>query len=189
MKINITRVVIINLIWVILACSFVIFRQYNITQANELKYENKLEQQQTSHLEKLGEFTENYNGLQKSYNDLYIKYHKLAAEKGFYDGWELFECTAYTSLDLGCNNISASGINIEKWSNYFNFCAAPPEYELGTILLVKFDNNIEPFLVVDRGGAIQIKEDGMKHIDLYFVNDLSNAFHFGVKELEVKILR
>ena len=39
------------------------------------------------------------------------------------------------------------------------------------------------------GGAIQIEEDGRVHIDLYFVNDLSNAFYFGVKELEVKVIK
>jgi len=187
-KQNIKNTIIINMVWILIAFIVVLCWQYKIITDNELIYKTKLQQQQTNHLEKLAEFTENYNELHDDYNTLYLDYRILAAEKGFYDGWELYKCTGYTSLDAGCNNISASGIDILKWSKYFNFCAVPPEYELGTVFLVKFGNSIEPFLAVDRGGAIQIEDDGMVHIDLYFINDLTSAFNFGVKELEVKVI-
>jgi 3D (Asp-Asp-Asp) domain-containing protein len=128
---------------------------------------------------------ENYNKLQKEKDELYLKYEELAAENGFYQGWELYQVTAYTGLDDGCDEFAATGININQLSKYYNFCAAdwdliPP----GAVVLVKFDTGIEGFLSVDCGGAIK-----GRHIDLYFVNDLDSAFDFGNRQLEVKIIR
>ena len=98
------------------------------------------------------------------------------------DKWQIFEATAYTSKDEGCNNISAIGMNIEKWSKYFNFAAVDKNViPLGSVLLVQIDNEQLPFLAVDVGGAIK----GNK-LDLYFVNDLEAAFEFGRQDVLVK---
>lgn len=181
MKPNTKNIIIVNLFFVVIIMSFVLLIQ---DKANS-NYIALIEQQQINHLEKLGEFTKNYNDLQKSYNELYLKYRILAASKGFYDGWEQYQCTGYTSNDAGCNNISAIGLDILKWDKYFNFCAVDPKLiPYGSVLLVKFDTGIVPFLAVDVGGAIK-----GKHIDLYFGNDLTSAFSFGVKDLEVKVIK
>lgn len=180
---------VITLAFIIAILGLVIFLRENQHTQDLNKATSDYNYQQERYLENISEQIENYNELYADFNELYKNYNELAGSKGFYEGWEKYLCTGYTSLDEGCNSISASGINILKWSEYFNFCAVPPEYELGTIFLVKFGNCIEPFLAVDRGGAIQIEEDGRVHIDLYFVNDLSNAFYFGVKELEVKVIK
>jgi 3D (Asp-Asp-Asp) domain-containing protein len=98
--------------------------------------------------------------------------------------WQPYTVTAYTSLDDGCNSYSAIGLNIEKWSKYFNFCAVDNSLiPYGSVVLVKFDTGIKPFLAVDTGQSIT-----GKHIDLYFVNDLSDAFEFGVQKLPIKVL-
>ena len=178
---NIKNVIIVNLFFVVIIMSFVLFMQ----DKGNGEYVALIEQQQLSHLEKLNEFTANYNDLQDSYNTLYLNYKVLAAEKGFYDGWEEYLCTGYTSLDENCNAYSSTGINILKWSEYFNFCATDNQLiPYGSVVLVKFDTGVEPFLAVDCGGAIT-----GKHLDLYFGNDLNKAFGFGVKELEVKVIR
>jgi len=141
-------------------------------------------------LETYREFVKGYNELYSQYNELYLKYGELAGTKGFYEGWEKALCTGYTSLDLGCNSYSATGISIEKWSKYFNFCAIDPDGEVdyGDIILVKFNYDIKPFLAVDCGDAVKDK-DGKKRLDLYFVNDLDSAFKFGTRELDIKVVK
>lgn len=190
MKIRPSIVIIITLIFLVsillLALTWREKQHINdLEKATEL-----LEQKEKRHLENLNEFIQNYNELYASYNELYKSYQELASEKGFYEGWEKAICTAYTSLDDGCNSYSAVGINIEKWSEYFNFCAIDPDGEIdyGDIVLVRLNYRIVPFLAVDCGYAIK-DEDGKKRLDLYFVNDLDNAFKFGVKELEIKVLK
>lgn len=177
----ITTVAILVVIISLLGLGMVVREQKHV---EELAY--LLEEKEKNHLENLNKFIQNYNELYASYNELYLKYQKLASEKGFYEGWELYTVTGYTSLDEGCDSYASTGINIEKWSEYFNFCAVDPKLiPYGSIVLVKFDGiGIKPFLAVDCGGAIR-----GKHIDLYFVNSKADAFLFGRKELEVKILK
>ena len=181
MKKNIAIFILIAII-AILAITFGV---RNISTWRSIGYLDQLEEQQIKYLANIEEWTKNYNELYGDYQELYTNYSKLAADKGFYEGWESYLVTAYTSLDEGCNSISATGINIEKWSRYFNFAAVDPQIiPYGSTILVKFDTGLESFLAVDCGGAIKGKK-----IDLYFVKDLSNAFEFGNKELEVKVLR
>lgn len=176
----ITTVAILVVIISLLGLGMVVREQKHV---EELAY--LLEEKEKNHLENLNEFIQNYNELYASYNELYLKYQKLASEKGFYEGWELYTITGYTSLDEGCDSYSSTGINIEKWSRYFNFCAVDPDLiPYGSVVLVKFQTGIEAFLALDCGGAIK-----GRRIDLYFVNNKANAFLFGRKELEVKVLR
>lgn len=155
-----------------------------------VEYLDREIQKEQARLETYREFVKGYNELYSQYNELYLKYGELARTKGFYEGWEKALCTGYTSLDLGCNSYSATGINIEKWSKYFNFCAIDPDGEIdyGDIILVKHDYDIKPFLAVDCGGAIRDK-DGKKRLDLYFVNDLDGAFKFGEREMDIKVVK
>ncbi|MCL4417498.1 MAG: 3D domain-containing protein [Actinobacteria bacterium] len=180
------KTIIILILLAIMASIVIAFGiRESINLEKQRQYLNQIELQQTKYLANIDEWTKNYNELYSDYQELFGKYNKLAADKGFYDNWETFQVSAYTSLDEGVNSISSTGINIEKWSKYFNFAAVDPNIiPYGSILLVKFDTGIEYFLSVDSGGAIKGKE-----IDLYFVNDLSNAFEFGKKDLEVKVIR
>jgi len=152
---------------------------------DKLIYYNEVEiQQEEARLKVSQELIKNYNELLANYDELYLKYEGLTAENGFYQGWELYEVTAYTSKDDGCNDFAATKININKLSEHFNFCAVDTSIiPYGSIVLVKFDTGIKPFLAVDTGQAIK-----GKHIDLYFVNDLDSAFEFGNRYLEVKVI-
>ena len=141
-------------------------------------------ERQEDSIELTKEFTDNYNELYGQYTELYRDYVKLAKTSRLLEDWEKYEVSAYTSLDEGCNSISSTGINIEKLSKLYNFAAVDPDViPYGSIILVNFDTGIEPFLSVDCGEAIK-----GKHIDLYFVNDLKNAFKFGKKEMEIKVI-
>ena len=98
--------------------------------------------------------------------------------------WQEYEATGYTSLDTGVNNISAIGMDIERWSSYFNFVAVDPRLiPYGSVVLVELDE-ITPFLAVDTGGAIR----GYK-LDLYFVNDLQAALEFGRQNVRAKVIK
>ena len=97
--------------------------------------------------------------------------------------WQIFEATAYTSKDEGCNNISYIGMNIEKWSKYFNFCAVDPDViPLGSIVIVQLNNEEIPFLAVDTEAAIKGKK-----LDLY-INDKIKAFEFGRQNVIVRFM-
>ena len=155
--------------------------------------ENYLEaeiQREEARLETYTRFTENYNELQAGCDELKLKYNELEKTRGFYEGWEKADCFAYTSLDHGCNSYSAIGINIEKWSEYFNFCAVDPDGEIdyGDTILVKYNYDIMSFLAVDCGYNIKNK-DGKIRLDLYFINDSDNAFRFGERELDIKVIK
>ena len=181
MKVKLT-ISILTAIILILILTMVITANQHVQDLNKASSDYNYQQEQ--YLENISEQIENYNELYADYNELNKNYQELVGSKGFYEGWERYQCTGYTSLDEGCNNISASGINILKWKNYFNFCAVDPTLiPFGSIVLVKFQTGIEPFLAVDVGGKIK-----GKHIDLYFGNDLKRAFRLN-KELEVKVIK
>ena len=182
MKKTIFIIILLALIAVV-TILFLAFYLESLTKQKQ--YLDRIEEQQIKHLENIGEWTDSYNFLYSDYKELNAQYYELAEEKGFNEGWELYTISAYTSLDDGCNSIASTGINIEKLSALYNFAAVDPDViPYGSVILVKFDTGIEPFLSVDCGGAIQ-----GKRIDLYFVNDLKNAFQFGTKDLEVKVIR
>ena len=100
------------------------------------------------------------------------------------DDWQIFTATAYTSHDAGVNEISAIGMNIYKWSKYFNFVAVDPDViPYGSIVLIEIDDEIEPYLAVDCGGAIK----GYR-LDLYMQYDLDKAFNWGVREVRARVI-
>lgn len=145
----------------------------------------KLEKSDTLHLKALNELTISYNNLLANYDALYERYKTLGKDMGLDEGWQEFVITAYTSSDAGCNSYSALGINIEQLASHFNFCAVDPSIiPYGAVVLVNFEDNIEPFLAVDCGGAIK-----GNHIDLYFENDLDGAFDFGKQTAKVKVIK
>jgi len=112
----------------------------------------------------------------------YIKVNKYINKKLGY--WDIYNVSAYTSLDEGCNNISAIGLDIAKWDKYFNFCAVDPELiPYGSTVLVEIEGKIYSFLAADCGYLIKGKK-----IDLYFNYDLDNAFKFGRRNLNVLVI-
>lgn len=171
------RIIALSLIIALLIMVIIIKENQHLTQI-----ENYLEaeiQKEEARLEVSQELIKGYKELQKE-ND---RLNRLLQDNEI--EWELYQITAYTSLDDGCNNISAIGLDIERWSSYFNFCAVDPEIiPYGSVVLVKFDTGIKPFLAVDTGEAIK-----GKHIDLYFKNDLDSAFAFGKQRLEARVIK
>ncbi len=98
--------------------------------------------------------------------------------------WEVFEATAYTSLDEGCNEISSLGINIYELHEHINIVAVDPKIiPLGSLVIIDIaydedDLEKEPELIsaiaFDIGGAIKENK-----LDIYFGYDLTEAFNFG----------
>lgn len=180
--VKLTILILIALIAILILTLLVRENQHLVVEKN---YLIKLDQKETKHLEKTGEFTKNHNDLQDRYNELDLKYNKLKAEKGVIED---FICTGYSANDpgQGTNNITAIGIDLNKnWTNYFNFAAVDPNViPLGKIIQAKFeDGNIRYFLCVDTGGDIK-----GKRIDLYFT-DKKDAIYFGRKEVEIRIFK
>lgn len=97
--------------------------------------------------------------------------------------WEWWTCTAYTSIDPGCNNLSSIEMDIYKFDKFFDFCAIDPDYyQYGDIFQIIVDGETKEILAVDCGSAIK----GEKRMDIYFGNDLISANEFGVQTLEVR---
>ena len=99
--------------------------------------------------------------------------------------WQVFEVTAYTQLDEGCNNITSIGINLDKaWVDYFNIVAVDPAViPYGSVVIIKMpDGEIIPAIAGDCGGAIK-----GKRLDLY-ARSLDEAFEFGRQHLEVAVI-
>jgi len=188
MKVNLTiqAIIAITLVFIVGVLGMILVLRETQHLRDLEKTTELLEQKEEKHLENLNEFIKNYNELYADYNELNKKYTGLAGSKGFYEGWEDFEVTGYTQNDEGVNNITSIGLDLNKdWTKYFNFCAVDPTIiPYGSIVLVKFKTGIESFLSADCGGAIK-----GRHIDLYFGSDLSSAFEFGKKTLEVKVIK
>ena len=185
-KLCIQITAIIILVFIVAIMGLILFLRENQHTYNLNKATTKYNYEQERYLKNISEQIENYNELYAVYNELNKKYQGLAGSKGFYEGWEDFEVTGYTQNDEGVNNITSIGLDLNKdWTKYFNFCAVDPTIiPYGSIVLVKFKTGIESFLSADCGGAIK-----GRHIDLYFGSDLSSAFEFGKKTLEVKVIK
>jgi 3D (Asp-Asp-Asp) domain-containing protein len=148
-------------------------------------YLSQIEEQQTRYLDNISEYSKSYNTLYADFNKLYANYAKLAADKGFYEGWEVYEATAYTSNDPGCGSKSVIGMDLLNYKDIINFCAVDPEFiAYGSTVLVKFDTGITSFVAVDCGALVKGKK-----IDLYFGKDVKSAVNFGVKNVEVKVIQ
>lgn len=99
--------------------------------------------------------------------------------------WSIFTVTAYTQQDLGCDNYTAIGLNLDKaWVDYFNLVAVDPDIiPYGKTVFIKTDSGIIEALAVDTGGRIV-----GKRLDLY-METLEEAYSWGVQELEVGVVR
>ncbi len=107
--------------------------------------------------------------------------------------WELWTCTAYTSIDPGCNNYSAIELDIYKFDKYFDFCAIDPAYySYGDIFQIRLNDEVREILNIKEETKEVLAADcgskikGEKRMDIYFGNDLESANKFGVRELEVR---
>src|SRR4030043_462021 len=99
MKINKFRILI--LIAIILILFFTLLVRENQHQKILVNTTAEYVQKTDDRQKTMDEFIAGYNDLYASYNELYSRYEELAAENGFYQGWELYDLTAYTSLDSG----------------------------------------------------------------------------------------
>ena len=88
--------------------------------------------------------------------------------------------TAYTKYDAGVNCISVSQKNI-CWTEE-NICACPSKYEFGT----KFIINGKEWICLDRM-APNYREGN--NFDLWYDDDLDSAIQFGIKYMDVEVLK
>ena len=121
---------------------------------------------------------ENYPKVEVRYVDRIIKEREVVTEYKSEIEWDKFTVTAYTQYDVGCNNLTAIGLDLNKdWTKHFNFVAVDPKViPYGTTVFIKIDGKIIEALAVDCGYAIK-----GNRLDLY-CNSLEEAFGFGVKE-------
>ena len=143
--------------------------------------------------ESLGEIEENLGEKEEKYLGLVEDYIGLVEETNIIKGertgdWVYMQCTAYTSLDEGVDEVSSIGMNIAKWNMYMNFCAVVIdnvyEIEYGDVLLVEMPSGIiEAFIVADTGDL------NIDQIDLYFGMETEDAFEFGKRNLRVWIIK
>lgn len=169
------NITILILILLLILTGFLFLLRENINYDEKLRL---VEAYQISQLR----YLENVNLLSANYNELEEKYQELKS-KDSYIKWQEYEITAYTSNE--CGTITYCGFELDKnYSKYLNVCAVDPEeIELGSIVLVKFENGeIKPYVALDTGSAIK-----GKRIDLYFTN-LDEAINFGRQKLEISIL-
>jgi 3D (Asp-Asp-Asp) domain-containing protein len=99
--------------------------------------------------------------------------------------WDMYEVTAYTKYDDGCNHITSIGVNLNKeWTKYFNFVAVDPDVvPYGSIVLINLNDEILPCLAVDTGADIQGYE-----LDFY-TKTVDGAKKFGRKNLPVAVIQ
>ena len=94
--------------------------------------------------------------------------------------WVNVRLSFYTHLDKGCNNITASGKQIQD-----GMCACPKNVPFGQKIYVPGLNKI--LTCEDRGGSITNK-NGVMRIDVY-VPTKEMAFSMGVKFMKAKLLK
>ncbi len=173
------NITILILILLLTLTGFLFLLRENINYDEKLRLMESYQISQLKYLKNISLLSANYNELEDKYNKLSEDYKNLQQKQQ----WETFEVTAYTSNE--CGTITYCGFELDKnYSKYLNVCAVDPEeIELGSIVLVKFENGkIKPYIAMDTGEAIK-----GKRIDLYMA-DLDEALEFGRQILEVSIL-
>jgi len=172
MKLN--KLTILIAISLILTLILVILVRENQHQNIIVEYLDREIQKEEARLEIYTKFTENYNELQASYDDLYRKYNE------HYIYWQNFVATGYSPNDhqQGTNNICATGFPTD--------CGLPiiatdpeviPPYSIVEI------KDMGAYISLDVGGAIK-----GNRIDILF-DSKEKALEFGIKELEVRVIK
>jgi len=184
-KLSIQITAIIILVFIVAILAMVLFLRENQHTYDLNKATTKYNYQQERYLKNMSIRTDKYNKLYADFNELDMKYSELAGSKGFYEDWEEYEVTGYTSSDKGCNNITSIGLDLDKdWTKYFDFVAVDPnEIPYGSTVLAKFEDGIiRSGLAVDCGYKIKGKK-----IDWY-CDTLYEALAIGRRTLEVKVI-
>ena len=135
-------------------------------------------QREEARLEVYRKFTENYNDLQASYEELYRKYQEHIEYV-----WNSFIVTGYSANDplQGTNNIVATNFNLD-WENVYQLriiATDPKVIPLYSIVEIK---GLGAYIALDTGGAIE-----GNRIDILF-DTKEEALEFGKQELEVRII-
>ena len=171
LKILIAISIILTLIMVIL-----IRENQHLVQIEN--YLDREVQKEEARLEVYEEFTNNYNDLQASYDELCIDYQELKEKSDIV--YEEFICTGYSDYDgeQGTNGIIATGFKTD--------CGLPivavdpkviPLYSIVEI------EGLGGFVALDVGGAIR-----GNRIDILF-DSREEAIEFGRQELMVRVIK
>ena len=161
---------------IFIVLSIVALLGWNFEVASNKETADKYAEYLRRDIEAQNEFNKSYDELQVKIDELQEE-NKLLKEADILE-WDNFTITAYTSLDEGCNNISYAGIDIMELSKYINIVAVDKDLiDLGTFVIIEKDGNYIDALALDIGGKIK----GNK-MDLYFREDLSGAYEWGVQE-------
>ena len=184
MKLKLTTItIILGIITIIIVCiALPRVEQVKHENAELRNYITQLEIQLNIKSMQVKQLQDDITGLNQELRDKSLEMMNQTAKDNTV--WQTFVATAYTSNDTGVNEISAIGMNIHKWSKYFNFVAVDPDIiPYGSVVLIDINNEIEPYLAVDCGGAIK----GYR-LDLYMQYDLDKAFNWGVREVRARVI-
>jgi len=182
MKLNkLTILIAISLIATLVLVIVVRENQHDKTIADYLDREILKEQDR---LETYREFTKNYNELQDNYDELYKKY-----EEHIEYIWQTFTITGYSVNDpqQGTNNIVATTFNLDYTRVKDLPIVASNCIPLYTLIEIR---GLGGFIVLDNGLGYWASDhwEDNNWIDILF-DSKDEALEFGVKELEVRVIR
>jgi len=174
-KKNILLIIVINIVLglIVLAVPMRIWHSQQIILKETAARENKLASELTQSIENFAELEEMYLELKEENMEL------KEANKEIAD-WKPFICTGYSDNDgeQGTNGIIATGF---KTDCELPIIAVDPKViEPYSVVEIK---GLGGFVALDTGGAIK-----GNRIDILF-DSKEQALEFGVKELEVRVIR
>jgi len=176
-KKNILLIIIINIVLglIVLAVPVRIWHSQQITLKETAARETRLE-------EELEVSIENYAELEEMYSE--IKQENMELKEQSDIDWQEFICTGYSDNDgeQGTNNIVATTFNLDLTRvKELPIIATDPEViPLYSIVEIK---DMGAYISLDVGGAIK-----GNRIDILF-DSKEEALRFGVKELEVRVIK
>ena len=156
-------------------------KQHSKTMAEYIDMEI---QKDEARLETYNEFTLNYNDLYSQYNELYGKYMEHVKYV-----WQTFTITGYSANDpqQGTNNIVATTFNLDLTRVKDLPIVASNCIPLYSLIEIK---GLGGFIVLDTGLGYKTDYgwEDENWIDILF-DSKEQALEFGIKELEVRVIR
>ena len=178
-KKNILLIIVINIVLglIVLAVPMRIWHSQQIILKETAARENKLASELTQSIENFAELEEMYLELKEENMEL------KEANKEIAD-WKPFICTGYSDNDgeQGTNNIVATNFNLD-WENVKSLPIIAVDPEVIPLYSIVEIKDLGAFISLDTGGAIR-----GNRIDILF-DSKEEALEFGIKELEVRVIR
>ena len=174
---NILLIIIINIVLglIVLAVPIRIWQSQQVTIKETAARETKLAGELTQSIKNFTELEEMYSELKKENMELKEQSDIV---------WQEFICTGYSDNDgeQGTNNIVATNFNLDytRVKNLPIIATDPEVIPLYSIVEIK---DMGSYISLDVGGAIK-----GNRIDILF-DSKDEALEFGVKELEVRVIR